>query len=140
MATFTSNSVAETMAFAQTWAGQLSPNDVVGLVGDLGAGKTHFVKGLLQGLESTENATSPTFTLVHEYRSGRLPVFHFDFYRLNQAAELTGIGFDDYLEEGGVAVIEWADRFAQALPKRTRWIRLEIGDGGSKRIITDEIK
>ena len=140
MATFTSNSVAETMAFARQWARQIAPNDVVALVGDLGAGKTHFVKGLLEGLESTENATSPTFTLVHEYRSGRLPVFHFDFYRLNQPAELAEIGFDDYLEEGGVAVIEWADRFAQALPKRTRWIRLEIGDDASTRTITDETK
>lgn len=139
MATFTSNSVAETIAFARDWARQLSPNDVVGLVGDLGAGKTHFVKGLLQGLESAEDATSPTFTLVHEYRSGRLPLFHFDFYRLNQPAELAEIGFDDYLEEGGIAAIEWADRFAAALPKRTRWIRLGIGDA-SGRTITDETK
>ena len=139
MATFTSNSVAETLAFAQNWARQLLPNEVVGLVGDLGAGKTHFVKGLLQGLGSTEDATSPTFTLVHEYRSGRLPVFHFDFYRLNQAAELAEIGFDDYLEEGGIAVIEWADRFAEALPERTRWIRLDAG-GASERTITDETR
>ena len=140
MDTFISNSVAETIAFARDWARQLVPNDVVGLVGDLGAGKTHFVKGLLEGLESVEDATSPTFTLVHEYRSGRLPVFHFDFYRLNQPAELAGIGFDDYLEEGGIAVIEWADRFAEVLPKRTRWIRLEIGTDAFTRTITDEIK
>ena len=137
MATFTSNSVPETIAFAQRWSEQLAPNDVVGLVGDLGAGKTHFVKGLLQGLGSTEGATSPTFTLVHEYRSGRLPVFHFDFYRLNQPAELEEIGFDDYLAENGVVVIEWADRFAQALPDRTRWIRFAIGPA-SERTITDE--
>ncbi|MEO5719033.1 MAG: tRNA (adenosine(37)-N6)-threonylcarbamoyltransferase complex ATPase subunit type 1 TsaE [Chthoniobacterales bacterium] len=139
MATFTSSSVAETIAFARDWARQLSPNDVVGLVGELGAGKTHFVKGLLQGLECAEDATSPTFTLVHEYRSGRLPVFHFDFYRLSQASDLAEIGFDDYLEEGGVAVIEWADRFGSALPERTRWIRLEIADA-SKRKISDEAK
>ncbi|MDQ3115980.1 MAG: tRNA (adenosine(37)-N6)-threonylcarbamoyltransferase complex ATPase subunit type 1 TsaE [Verrucomicrobiota bacterium] len=140
MDTFISNSVAETIAFARDWARQLLPNDVVGLVGDLGAGKTHFVRGLLEGLESVEDATSPTFTLVHEYRSGRLPVFHFDFYRLNQPAELAGIGFDDYLEEGGIAVIEWADRFAAVLPQRTRWIRLEIGADASTRTITDETK
>ena len=125
MATFTSNSVAETIAFARTWAGQLLPNDVVALVGDLGAGKTHFVKGLLQGLEHADEATSPTFALLHEYRNGRLPVFHFDFYRLNQRAEIDEIGFADYLFEGGVSVIEWADRFPDALPKRTRWLRLE---------------
>ena len=139
MATFISNSVEETIAFAREWAGRLSPNDVVGLVGDLGAGKTHFVKGLLEGLENEEQATSPTFTLVHEYRSGRLPVLHFDFYRINQATELVELGFDEYLEEGGVAVIEWADRFADALPARTRWVRLEIGDA-SERIISDDGK
>lgn len=139
MATFISNSVEETIAFAREWAGRLSPNDVVGLVGDLGAGKTHFVKGLLEGLENDEQATSPTFTLVHEYRSGRLPVFHFDFYRINQATELVELGFDEYLEEGGVAVIEWADRFADALPARTRWVRFEIGDV-SERIISDDGK
>lgn len=137
MATVTSNSVAETIAFARSWAEQLSPNDVVGLVGDLGAGKTHFVKGLLQGLESEADATSPTFTLLHEYRDGRLPVFHFDFYRLDHAAELAEIGFDDYLDEGGVTVIEWADRFTQVLPERTRWIRFQIGDESSRMIIAD---
>ncbi|MGI8955481.1 MAG: tRNA (adenosine(37)-N6)-threonylcarbamoyltransferase complex ATPase subunit type 1 TsaE [Chthoniobacterales bacterium] len=137
MATVTSNSVAETIAFARSWAEELAPNDVVGLVGDLGAGKTHFVKGLLEGLESEADATSPTFTLLHEYRDGRLPVFHFDFYRLDQTVELAEIGFDDYLDEGGVTVIEWADRFTQVLPERTRWIRLQIGDASSRLIIDD---
>ncbi len=139
MATFTSNSVAETIAFARDWARTLRPNDVVALVGDLGAGKTHFVKGLLQGVESAEEATSPTFTLVHEYRRGRLPVFHFDFYRLKERSEIDEIGFDEFLEEGGVTVIEWADRFPQVLPARTRWLRLETG-GESQRIIIEERK
>ncbi len=139
MATFTSNSVAETIALARDWARTLRPNDIVALVGDLGAGKTHFVKGLLQGVESAEEATSPTFTLVHEYRRGRLPVFHFDFYRLKERSEIDEIGFDEFLEEGGVTVIEWADRFPQALPARTRWLRLETG-GESQRIIIEERK
>ena len=139
MATFTSNSVEETIAFARDWAQTLRPNDVVALIGDLGAGKTHFVKGLLQGLESAEEATSPTFTLVHEYRCGRLPVFHFDFYRLKERSEIDEIGFDEYLEEGGITVIEWADRFPQVLPARTRWLRLE-SDGESQRIINEEGK
>ena len=136
MATFTSNSVEETVAFARDWARTLRPNDVVALVGDLGAGKTHFVKGLLQGVESAEEATSPTFTLVHEYRRGRLPVFHFDFYRLQERSEIDEIGFDEYLEEGGVTVIEWADRFPRVLPARTRWLRLETG-GESQRILNE---
>jgi tRNA threonylcarbamoyladenosine biosynthesis protein TsaE len=137
MATFTSNSVAETIAFARNWGRELSPNDVVALVGDLGAGKTHFVKGLLQGLENADEATSPTFALLHEYRNGRLPVFHFDFYRLNRRAEIDEIGFADYLSEGGVSVIEWADRFPDALPKRTRWLRLE-SVSESTRTITEK--
>ena len=139
MATFTSNSVAETIAFARQWAHSLAPNDVVALAGDLGAGKTHFVKGLLEGLESADVVTSPTFTLIHEYRGGRLPVFHFDFYRLNQLSEIAEIGFDDYLDEGGITVIEWADRFPQALPERTRWLRIEA-PGASERTIIEEKK
>lgn len=137
MATFTSNSVTETIAFARKWAQSLGPNDVVALVGDLGAGKTHFVKGLLEGLESADVATSPTFTLIHEYRGGRLPVFHFDFYRLNLQSEITEIGFDDYLDEGGVAVIEWADRFPQVFPVRTRWLRIGA-PSASERTIDEE--
>ncbi|MEO8439917.1 MAG: tRNA (adenosine(37)-N6)-threonylcarbamoyltransferase complex ATPase subunit type 1 TsaE [Spartobacteria bacterium] len=139
MATFITNSVTETIAAAREWARILEPNDVIALVGDLGAGKTHFVKGLLQGLESRDEATSPTFTLVHEYREGRLPVFHFDFYRLKERSELDQIGFDEYLEEGGVTVIEWADRFPEVLPTRTRWLRLTAGEE-SQRTITEEEK
>ncbi len=139
MALFTSNSVAETLAGARAWAGTLAPNDVVALVGDLGTGKTHFVKGLLEGLESSETATSPTFTLLHEYRRGRLPVFHFDFYRLEQPAELIEIGFDEYLEAGGISVIEWADRFPEVLPARTRWLRIEAGEA-TGRTISEETK
>jgi tRNA threonylcarbamoyladenosine biosynthesis protein TsaE len=137
MASFTSNSVEETIACARRFSEALLPNDVVALVGDLGAGKTHFVKGLLQGLGSADEVTSPTFTLIHEYRGGRLPVFHFDFYRLNQVAEIAEIGFDEYLEDGGIAVLEWADRFPQVFPERTRWLRIEA-PSVSERVITEE--
>src|SRR4029450_5090472 len=92
MATFISNSAAETIAAAREWAESLVPNDVVALVGDLGAGKTHFVKGLVQGLASTDEATSPTFTLLHEYRKGRLPVFHFDFFLLQRQGAIDESG------------------------------------------------
>ena len=138
MASFTSNSVEETKAFARDWAATLAPNDVVALAGDLGSGKTHFVKGLLQAFESPEEATSPTFTLVHEYRRGRWPVFHFDFYRLEQASEIAQVGFDDYLDEGGVSVVEWADRFPQVFPKRTRWLRIKIMSESQRTITEDE--
>jgi tRNA threonylcarbamoyladenosine biosynthesis protein TsaE len=110
----------------------------VGLTGDLGAGKTHFVKGLLAGLEGSDEATSPTFTLLHEYRGGRLPLYHFDFYRLQSRSEIEEIGFDDYLREGGVTVIEWADRFPEVLPVRARWLRLETRDENSREISEEE--
>jgi tRNA threonylcarbamoyladenosine biosynthesis protein TsaE len=137
MASFTSNSVEETILFARQFSAALRPNDVVALVGDLGAGKTHFVKGLTQGLGSAAEVTSPTFTLIHEYGGGRLPVFHFDFYRLKQAAEITEIGFDEYIEDGGIAVVEWADRFPQVFPERTRWLRIEA-PSALQRAITEE--
>ena len=139
MATFTSNSVEETIAFARDWARTLQPNNIVALAGDLGSGKTHFVKGLVEGMESADEVTSPTFTLVHEYRRGRLPVFHFDFYRLQSRSEVDEIGFDEYLDDGGITVIEWADRFPQVLPARTRRLRLEIA-GDARRTITEERK
>jgi tRNA threonylcarbamoyladenosine biosynthesis protein TsaE len=139
MATFISNSVAETIAFARAWAEALMPSDVVAVVGVLGAGKTHFVKGLVQGLASADEVTSPTFTLIHEYRQGRLPVFHFDFFRLKDRAEIDEIGFDEYLNEGGIVVVEWADRFPQVLPKGTRWLRIDaVSEAG--RAISEEKK
>ncbi len=112
--------VAAGVAFAATLQG----GDVVALNGDLGAGKTHFSKGLVAGLGAAESVTSPTFSLVQEYLSGRLPVFHFDFYRLDSAGELISLGWDDYLDEGGVIIAEWADKFPEILPHHT--IRLDF--------------
>jgi tRNA threonylcarbamoyladenosine biosynthesis protein TsaE len=134
VATFISHSVEETIAFARDWAQSLGPDDVVALIGDLGAGKTQFVKGLVAGLGCAVEVTSPTFTLLHEYNGGRLPVFHFDFYRLSQRAEVEDIAFHDYLKDDGVVVIEWADRFADLLPEHTRWVRLEARNGTERRI------
>ena len=115
------------MACAARLAETLQPNDVLALCGELGAGKTHFVKGLVAAGGSGEAVTSPTFTLVHEYRSGRVPVFHFDFYRIARVEELEQIGFEEFMEDNGISVIEWADRFPELLPARTRWIRIATG-------------
>jgi tRNA threonylcarbamoyladenosine biosynthesis protein TsaE len=93
----------------------LRPGDVVSLSGDLGAGKTVFTKGIARGLGSADPVTSPTFTIVHEYR-GRCPLFHMDVYRLDDPAELLDLGFDEYAGGEGVVVIEWGDRLKELLP------------------------
>ncbi len=115
-------------------ARQLPPGAVLALHGDLGAGKTEFVKGLAEGLGCAEPVTSPTFTLVHEYRGGRLPLFHFDWYRLKRAEELDEIGFDDYADVGGVVAVEWAARFPERLPPDTRHVHLRPADGDAREV------
>lgn len=107
---------------------------VLGLVGGLGAGKTHFAKGLALGLGFSGPVTSPTFALVHEYRGGRLPVFHFDFYRLDSAEALLGIGWDEFLDEGGLVIAEWADLFPELMPEQTRWLKFEVRPDGSRGV------
>ena len=108
--------------------------DVLGLTGDLGAGKTQFVKGFVAGMGANTEVTSPTFTLIHEYGGGRVPVYHFDFYRLESPDEVTRLGLDEYLFGDGVCIIEWADRFKELLPSGTRWISLEVRSD-SERVI-----
>lgn len=90
-------------------ARQLQPGDVIAYYGDLGAGKTAFTRGLAEGLGIHERVTSPTYTIVNEYISGRLPLFHFDMYRLHSADELFDIGWEDYLTRGGVCAVEWSE-------------------------------
>ena len=125
---------ADTLAWGRELAGSLRAGDVVALCGQLGAGKTHAVKGLLAGLGSDEDATSPTFSLVHEYQHARVPVFHFDFYRMTRAAEVIGIGWDEYLDEPGVILVEWADLFPQLLPAHTQWYRLTVLPEGGRGV------
>ena len=125
---------AETIAFGREIAATLEPGATLALVGDLGAGKTHFTKGLVAGLGCGSPVTSPTFTLVHEYRGGRLPVFHFDFYRLDSADELLNIAWDDYLDVRGLAVVEWADKFPDLLPDDTQWWHFSIAAGGARTL------
>ncbi len=128
------NTEAETVAYGARVAADLSAGDTLALVGDLGAGKTHFTKGIVAGLGCDASVTSPTFTLVHEYTGGRLPVFHFDFYRLESAEELLNIGWDDYLDASGVAVVEWADKFPDLLPANTQWWQFNIFPEGARTL------
>lgn len=109
----------------------LAAGDVLALQGGLGAGKTHFTKGLAAGLGCRGEVTSPTFTLVHEYGGGRLPLFHFDFYRMESEDEVLRIGWDEYLDEDGVVVVEWPDKFPELLPPGTQWLKV-VHDGGAR--------
>lgn len=119
------HSAQGTEDWGAAFASALQAGTVIALCGNLGAGKTHLTKGLVRGLGSTADVTSPTFTLVHEYTDGRLPVFHFDFYRMDSDSEVLSLGWDEYLDEPGVIVVEWADRYPQLMPKQTRWLCLE---------------
>lgn len=107
-------------------AHQLDWGDVLFLEGDLGAGKTELTKGIAEGLGSRDVVQSPTYTLVHEYRGGRIPMFHLDFYRLEDAHEIIGAGLETYFEPEGVSVIEWACRWESPIPVRPISIRLHI--------------
>jgi tRNA threonylcarbamoyladenosine biosynthesis protein TsaE len=123
-----------TVRFGHDFAAGLKAGDVIALNGDLGAGKTHFVKGLAAGLGAASAVTSPTFTLIHEYLGGRLPLFHFDLYRLDTADDLLRIGLDDYLDAGGVLAIEWAEKFPALLPPHTRWLRFTHSEDGGREV------
>lgn len=109
------HSAEETEALGERLAAQLLPGDIVAYFGDLGAGKTAFTRGLARGLGITEPVTSPTYTLVNEYLSGRIPLFHFDMYRLSSSDELFDIGWEDYLARGGICAVEWSENVADAL-------------------------
>src|ERR1700751_1788168 len=129
-----SRSPDQTRVVAADFARTLIAGSVVKLVGDLGSGKTEFVKGLATGLNCQNAVTSPTFTLVHEYRGGRLPLFHMDLYPLNQEAALEEIAFEDYLRAGGICAIEWADKFADRMPRDSVEVVLTILENNTRRI------
>ena len=126
----------ETFALAREFAGRLRVGDIVALDGELGAGKTLFVQGLAAGMGVPGEVfvRSPSFALLNEYRGGRLPLYHLDFYRLERAAEIWDLGLEEYLDGDGVCIIEWADRFPGALPGRTRHIRFRIVDEVTRTI------
>ena len=112
---FETNSPEETERIGQALAQILTPGTVIAFEGDLGAGKTAFTRGLARGLGCGEPVTSPTYTIVNEYLSGKMPLFHFDMYRLTCADDLFDIGWDDYLDRGGICAVEWSENVAEAL-------------------------
>ena len=135
---FITNTPEETEALGARLARALEPGAVVAFTGDLGAGKTAFVRGLARGLGIQDRVTSPTFTIVNEYEGGRLPLFHFDLYRLGCADELFDIGWEDYLARGGVCAVEWSERMEELLEPGTIRVDLRRGEDESRRVITVE--
>ncbi|MDO4221583.1 MAG: tRNA (adenosine(37)-N6)-threonylcarbamoyltransferase complex ATPase subunit type 1 TsaE [Akkermansia sp.] len=129
------HSAGEMVALGRAFSETLEAGDVLGFVGDLGAGKTHFIRGVLEGLGASDPAASPTFSLVHEHADGRLPAAHFDFYRLKGEDEALGMGWDEYLSGGKVLLVEWADRFGGALmPAGTHWLVLRHSGEHSRTV------
>lgn len=120
---YLSRSEAETEFIGETLGKRLRPGTVLAFRGDLGMGKTAFTRGLARGLGCTGRVTSPTFTIVNEYE-GKIPLFHFDMYRLPDSDALFDIGWEDYLGRGGVCAVEWSERVGDALPEDTVWVSI----------------
>jgi tRNA threonylcarbamoyladenosine biosynthesis protein TsaE len=133
-----SNSPQDTEALGAALAQVCWPGCTVAFRGDLGAGKTAFVRGMAQGLGITDRVTSPTFTIVNEYTGGRLPLFHFDLYRLGGAEELFDIGWDDFLARGGICAVEWSETIQEVLEPETIYVDIRRGESQESRVITIE--
>ena len=131
--TFLSNSPAETEAVGAALGAILAPGTVIAYRGDLGAGKTAFTRGLARGLGYADPVTSPTYTIVNEYLGGRLPLFHFDMYRLGSSDDLWDIGWEDYLERGGVCAVEWSENVEDAMEDAI-WVTIQKTGEESRRI------
>ena len=131
--TFQTNSPAETEAIGAALGKILNPGTVIAYRGDLGAGKTAFTRGLAKGLGCAEMVTSPTYTIVNEYLGGRIPLFHFDMYRLRSSDDLFDIGWDDYLDRGGVCAVEWSENVDDAMEDAI-YITIEKLGEDSRRI------
>ena len=135
---YITNSPEETEELGRRLAAVLTPGSVVAYTGDLGAGKTAFTRGLARGLGIEGGVTSPTFTIVNEYEGGRMPMFHFDMYRLGGEEELFDIGWDDYLARGGVCAVEWSENVAGALEGDAVRVDIRRGAHDQQRIISVE--
>jgi len=135
--TVTTHSPEETEQLGFDLASKLSPGTVLAFTGDLGAGKTTLIRGLAKGLAIEARVTSPTYTIVNEYETGRIPLIHFDMYRLASAEELFEIGWEDYRARGGILAVEWSENVAGAFEADAIYIQMEkIGDTGRKITIS----
>lgn len=133
---YMTNSEEETEELGRRLARTLEAGAVVAFTGDLGAGKTAFTRGLARGLDVPDRVTSPTFTIVNEYEGGRLPLFHFDMYRLGSSEELFDIGWEDYLARGGVCAVEWSENVDDALEGDAVRVDIRRGEKDSRRMVT----
>lgn len=147
MAMFISGSPEETFALGERWGREAQSGWVIGLTGDLGAGKTQLIKGIARGLEVIGRVHSPTFTLIHEYKDGRLPLFHLDLYRLDTRAQMVAAGLEEYFfRPNGVTVIEWAERWFDSVSSfkfqtsgsRLRRVRLDVLSDTQRRITYED--
>jgi tRNA threonylcarbamoyladenosine biosynthesis protein TsaE len=138
--TYLSHSEEETVETGKRFAKRLQTHDVVALYGDLGSGKTRFIKGICHGLGVEEHVASPTFTIINEYECDGLKIHHFDFYRLGSISELREIGFDEYIDGEGICVIEWADRVKELLPSGRYDVYMSFVDSPDcRKIIIEKI-
>ena len=128
----------QTKAFGKALGREALAGTVIALIGDLGAGKTTLTKAIAEGLGITEPITSPTFTIVQEYHSGRLPLYHFDVYRIDDPDEMYELGYEDYFYGDGVSVVEWADKIEDLLPEDAVILRIEYGENEDERIYYQE--
>jgi len=133
---YITNSPEETEALAFALARKLTAGSIIAYEGDLGAGKTAFTRGLARGLGIREPVTSPTYTIVNEYLTGRLPLFHFDMYRLRCADDLFDIGWEDYLDRGGICAVEWSENVAEAMDGAVT-VRIEKTGEQTRRITVE---
>lgn len=124
----------DTKKFGLELAKRLKPGDIIALIGNLGTGKTTLTKSIAEGLGIREMITSPTFTIVQEYHDGKLPLYHFDVYRINDVEEMFELGYEEYFYGQGVCVIEWADQIMDIIPKESMVIEIEYGPDVSERI------
>lgn len=133
---YRTDGVLQTETLGERLGRALKSGAVIAYTGDLGAGKTAFTRGLARGLDIPGQVTSPTFTIVNEYEGGRLPLFHFDMYRLGSSDELFDIGWEDYLDRGGVCAVEWSENVDDALEGDCIRVDIRRGDTQEQRIIT----